>query len=369
MRDYNTIQFRSPSKQQQQQSKVQKNVKNHPLVSPEQEEKKDSDSVSSALIPASKGRTPPPTRKPVVNKPPASHTGSTSTAATSTSTNPRQQQQEQQQEQPQQQQRQRQIPSPSMPYQPRSSSPTNSRQSMESTLSAGDALALRRDGAEATVGKLRQALDASTSKDSSAKSALAKSDAVILELRSGVRQLKRQLEKVQEEKAAAEEKRKEAAQELLQMQQQNQNGNNYNNANMNMNNSVERIEASDSRIGELQIQLDRAHAQMLTADMVRKELEDTLEAEQYTWELRVQDQERTIDQLQRECAVMIWNSAGVSGKTRKMDGPRKCRNYSCNWNRRSKKQCTGRWPRRRHQKEHKLMGKAITVKISRKSCE
>jgi chromosome segregation ATPase len=30
-----------------------------------------------------------------------------------------------------------------------------------------------------------------------------------------------------------------------------------------------------------------------------------LEAEQYTWELRVQDQERTIDQLQRECAVLV----------------------------------------------------------------
>jgi chromosome segregation ATPase len=39
--------------------------------------------------------------------------------------------------------------------------------------------------------------------------------------------------------------------------------------------------------------------------MVRKELEDTLEAEQYTWELRVQDQERTIDQLQQECAVLV----------------------------------------------------------------
>jgi chromosome segregation ATPase len=82
---------------------------------------------------------------------------------------------------------------------------------------------------------------------------------------------------------------------------------NHANTNMskNMSNSVDRIEASDSRIGELQIQLDRAHAQMLTADMVRKELEDTLEAEQYTWELRVQDQERTIDQLQRECAVLV----------------------------------------------------------------
>eukprot|EP00523_Entomoneis_sp_CCMP467_P009311 CAMPEP_0168723234 /NCGR_PEP_ID=MMETSP0724-20121128/3011_1 /TAXON_ID=265536 /ORGANISM="Amphiprora sp., Strain CCMP467" /LENGTH=664 /DNA_ID=CAMNT_0008769937 /DNA_START=93 /DNA_END=2088 /DNA_ORIENTATION=+ len=35
--------------------------------------------------------------------------------------------------------------------------------------------------------------------------------------------------------------------------------------------------------------------------MVRKELEDTLEAEQYTWELRVQDQERQIGELQADC--------------------------------------------------------------------
>ena len=60
--------------------------------------------------------------------------------------------------------------------------------------------------------------------------------------------------------------------------------------------------ALDARVGELQVQLDRAHAQILTADMVRKELEDTLEAEQYTWELRVQDQERQIQELQQDCA-------------------------------------------------------------------
>jgi chromosome segregation ATPase len=57
-------------------------------------------------------------------------------------------------------------------------------------------------------------------------------------------------------------------------------------------------------MGELQVQLDRAHAQILTADMVRKELEDTLEAEQYTWELRVQDQERHIAILQQECDTL-----------------------------------------------------------------
>lgn len=131
------------------------------------------------------------------------------------------------------------------------------------SLSPTDALALRREGPEAYIQKLRQALEASNHQAESRQAAIAKSDAVIVELRSTVRQLKRQLEK-QSTAATA---------------------------------SVDES-SRDAVVGELQVQLDRAHAQILTADMVRKELEDTLEAEQYTWELRVQDQERTIAELQ-----------------------------------------------------------------------
>ena len=150
-----------------------------------------------------------------------------------------------------------------------------------SPLQAGDALSIRQQGAEATIVKLRSALDEASQQDSSAKSALAKSDAVILELRSSVRQLKRQLDRVQEEKAALEKERSTTS------------------SSNNMPLSSDATAASmDARVGELQVQLDRAHAQILTADMVRKELEDTLEAEQYTWELRVQDQERQIAELQ-----------------------------------------------------------------------
>lgn len=123
------------------------------------------------------------------------------------------------------------------------------------------------------------ALQLSAEKESNAKTALAKSDAVILELRSTVRQLKRQLEKVQLEKEALEKSRKSS------------------------NDSV--MSATDARVGELQTELDKYHAQLLTADMVRKELEDTLEAEQYTWELKLQDQERTIQQLEQDCANLV----------------------------------------------------------------
>jgi hypothetical protein len=48
----------------------------------------------------------------------------------------------------------------------------------------------------------------------------------------------------------------------------------------------------DEMIVQLQHQLQCAQSQINTADLIRKELEDTIEAEQYTWELRVQDLER-----------------------------------------------------------------------------
>lgn len=133
-----------------------------------------------------------------------------------------------------------------------------------SSLAAADALAVRREGAEATIARLRKALVESSSREATDKANLAKSDAALVELRSSVRTLKRQLH-----------------------------SSTPTSINTNPN---------STNVGELQIQLDRAHAQMLTADMIRKELEDTLEAEQYTWELRTADQERQIAALQQECA-------------------------------------------------------------------
>lgn len=155
-------------------------------------------------------------------------------------------------------------------------------------LSSMDALALRRDGAERTLQRLRQALDLAVAREQAAKTALAKSDAVILELRSTIRQLKRQIETAAAVASngggggASVTSSAEPQQHHHQQQQQ----------------------SSAVQAEELRLELDKAHAQILTADMVRRELEDTLEAEQYTWELRVQDQERTIQQLQQECAVL-----------------------------------------------------------------
>ncbi len=187
-------------------------------------------------------------------------------------------------------------------------------------------------GIDATIQKLREELKEAMSRDASSKAALSKSDALILDLRSNQRQLKRQLDLLQEERAEMNKelqnakqngvgnssdsnaKQEEQIQSLRahieditkqlelskrkQQQQQNEINNSAHSRGDKDNNS------KNEKVGELQVQLDRAHAQILTADMVRKELEDTLEAEQYTWELRVQDQERQIAKLQKECDTL-----------------------------------------------------------------
>ena len=158
------------------------------------------------------------------------------------------------------------------------------------------------------VARLRAALQEANHRDNTAKSALAKSDAVILELRSSIRQLKRSVEQLERDKEQAAEQIQALHLELSSMEdnaayslhhEQEQHRSQVNHLQAKL--QVSESQAKEQIVGELKVQLDRAHAQILTADMVRKELEDTLEAEQYTWELRVQDQERQIVQLQEDC--------------------------------------------------------------------
>lgn len=132
------------------------------------------------------------------------------------------------------------------PKTPAAETSTSSTVATSASLSPSDALALRRDGPEVVISKLRHQLQQAEESAASSRSNASKAEAIILELKGSVRQLKRQ----------------HVSQDV-------------------------------------QTQLDQAHAQLLTADMVRKELEDTLEAEQYTWDLRVQEQERTIVELQQ----------------------------------------------------------------------
>lgn len=188
------------------------------------------------------------------------------------------------------------------------------------------------NNAEATIQRLKEQLNEALTRDTTAKAALTKSDAVILDLRSNQRQLKRQLEQLQKEKSEWNnnlqvakieasklnksvnspdqqqhheqqiESLKTHIQELTNKLQDREKQ--LSSISSNNNQAQAMSFSKDARVGELQVQLDRAHAQILTADMVRKELEDTLEAEQYTWELRVQDQERQIEILQNECDTL-----------------------------------------------------------------
>lgn len=159
------------------------------------------------------------------------------------------------------------------------------------SLTPNDELQLRQHGPEATIDKLRQALDRANANDLNSKAAMAKSDAVILELRSSLAKVRAELENLKKESKNKPLEDPKSIQDLQQRIQDLQ-------AELSQENS------QNGSVGELQVQLDRAHAQILTADMVRKELEDTLEAEQYTWELRLQDQERECELLRGEVSQL-----------------------------------------------------------------
>mmetsp|Transcript_16084 Transcript_16084/g.44494 ORF Transcript_16084/g.44494 Transcript_16084/m.44494 type:complete len:924 (-) Transcript_16084:3430-6201(-) len=181
------------------------------------------------------------------------------------------------------------------------------------------------------IQNLRQQLEEATARDASARAALTKSDAVILDLRSNQRQLKKQLELLRDEQSQINKELQSAKEEIATSKGGDASGSNaqrrieslqvhirditqqLENSHKRQQEQQQEINSSihsrssikDGHVGELQVQLDRAHAQILTADMVRKELEDTLEAEQYTWELRIQDQERQITKLQGECDTLV----------------------------------------------------------------
>lgn len=165
-----------------------------------------------------------------------------------------------------------------------------------------------RESPELTIRKMRAALEESKQRDASAKASLAKSDSVILELRSSIRQLKRQVEQVQVDKEGSVAQVEKLQREMATLEntaahslQEKQHLHQEQVTQLKEQLVMSETQAKEEMVGELQVQLDRAHAQILTADMVRKELEDTLEAEQYTWELRVQDQERQLTLMQEEC--------------------------------------------------------------------
>ena len=169
-------------------------------------------------------------------------------------------------------------------------------------LSPSDALALRRDyhnNFELYIQKLRTDIEQQQMTIQKISSASSKSDAVILELRSTIRQYKRQLEKLQQ------------AQTVDHAVVSNSNNNN-NDKDTNIQSAADasnpqslsdRAVQTHPLVLELTDQLHDYQNKLLTADLIRKELEDTIEAEQYTWELRVQDLEREVQELKSSAVV------------------------------------------------------------------
>jgi hypothetical protein len=183
---------------------------------------------------------------------------------------------------------------------------SNGNGSSNTMLSPSDALALRRDynnNTDLYINKLREDIQHQQATIQKISSASSKSDAVILELRSTIRQYKRQLDKVQaqQQQSTTSDKGFGTTNE----------GNNtsLNSGNFTTNGSTIATDEQNNQqldvtnhpmVVELSQQLHEAQSKLVTADLIRKELEDTIEAEQYTWELRVQDLEREVNELKAQ---------------------------------------------------------------------
>lgn len=187
-------------------------------------------------------------------------------------------------------------------------------------LSPTDALALRRDynnNFELYIQKLRTDIEQQQMTIHKISSASSKSDAVILELRSTIRQYKRQLDKLQQQQpsdkiavAGISDGAGHATDTSF------LSGMGTIDTNPSTLQQQPQVPLSDSDIQnhpvvvELTEQLQDLQNKLMTADLIRKELEDTIEAEQYTWELRVQDLEREVHELKQQAVV-----SGGSHKT------------------------------------------------------
>ena len=208
--------------------------------------------------------------------------------------------------------------------------------SVSSTAAAGlvlsptDALALRRDynnNYELYIQKLRTDIEQQQMTIQKISSASSKSDAVILELRSTIRQYKRQLDKLQQQQQQQLSPNKVG----VAGNDAGGGGNNSNTVDTSFNsgtgtsdpNQLPQVSPplSDSDVQnhplvvELTEQLHDLQNKLMTADLIRKELEDTIEAEQYTWELRVQDLEREVHELKLQLATAVANQAGGSNSS------------------------------------------------------
>ena len=159
--------------------------------------------------------------------------------------------------------------------------------------------------------KLRRQLDDTLAQNERSKTSLARSDAVILELRRDQRETSGQLTKAEGERELLDRRATELEQDLSTSQQELHELRVTVQARSKelerISDEVGRANQRDAVLGELQLKLDRAEAQILTADMRNKQLEEDYRSDREEWEMKLARKEDELDQCRAELGGEVSN--------------------------------------------------------------
>lgn len=200
---------------------------------------------------------------------------------------------------------------PSQSKESDASAPSRRDFTMLASSNPATALNVSRDGPHATIVKLRRQLDDTLAQNERSKTALARSDAVILELRKDLRDASSRLVKSEGERelldrraAELEEDLSTSHRELHELRVTAQ----ARTKELEMiSDEVGRANQRDAVLGELQLKLDRAEAQILTADMRNKQLEEDYRRDREEWEMTLATKEDELDHCRAELGGEVSN--------------------------------------------------------------
>ena len=215
-----------------------------------------------------------------------------------------------------QQQQQQQTPAsraihPSRSQESDASAPSRRDFTMLASSNPATALNVSRDGPHATIVKLRRQLDDTLAQNERSKTALARSDAVILELRRDLRDASSRLAKSEGERELLDRRAAELEEDLSTSQRELHELRVTAQARTKelemISDEVGRANQRDAVLGELQLKLDRAEAQILTADMRNKQLEEDYRRDREEWEMALARKEDELDQCRAELGGEVSN--------------------------------------------------------------
>ena len=199
--------------------------------------------------------------------------------------------------------------SPKSPTGSDASSPSRRDFTMLATSSPATALNVGRDGPHATIVKLRRQLDETLAQNERSKTALARSDAVILELRRDLRETSSKLSKSEGERELIEHRATELESDLSRVKRELHEARTTASARSSelamITDEVSRANQRDAVLGELQLKLDRAEAQILTADMRNQQLEEDYRRDKEEWEMGLARREDELDKLRAELGAEV----------------------------------------------------------------